>query len=142
MEDILKFIPHRPPFLFVDRIVDHRDGKITAEKTVRADEPYFQGHFPHRPIMPGVLICESVLQTGALLMSRQSGEGIGNRVPMVTRINNVKLRHAVRPGDVLTLEVELLEKVSNAWYMKGRAGVDGKTVLTLDFSGMLVEDGP
>ena len=138
MQDIKQYLPHRPPFLFVDRILEITDERIHAQKDVLAEEPYFAGHYPDFPIMPGVLICECILQTGAILIASQEKE-MGNRVPLATRINNVKLRKPVRPGVMLDLEVTLKDKVSNAWYMAGCAKVDGKIVASLDFSGMLVE---
>ncbi len=115
------------------------DTSIETQKDVKADEPYFAGHYPDRPIMPGVLICECVLQSGAIYIAKQSG-GVGNKIPVVTRINNVKIRNAVYPGDVLDISVTIKEKVSNAWYMEGKVKVGGKTALSLDFAGMLVEE--
>ncbi len=138
-DEVRQYIPHRPPFLFVDRILHMDDVSIETQKDVKADEPYFAGHYPDRPIMPGVLICECVLQSGAIFIAKQSGD-VGNKIPVVTRINNVKIRTAVYPGDVLDISVKIREKVSNAWYMEGNVKVGGKTALSLDFAGMLVEE--
>ncbi len=136
-QDFLQYIPHRPPFLFVDKVTEEFDDTIKAEKTVDPDEPFFQGHYPNRPIMPGVLIFESIFQTGAIMMGKRiDNEG---KIPVLTRVNNIKLKHAVNPGDTLQIEVKLKEPVSSAAYMTGKASVNGKTAVTLDFTAMLVD---
>lgn len=139
MQDFLNHIPHRPPFLFVDRVVEEAADCIRTQKEVKPDEPYFKGHYPGRPIMPGVLVCESVFQSGAILMSKRSGE-VAGKIPVLTRIGNVKFKHAVLPGDTLDIEVKLKEVVGPAFYLTGRARVGSKTVATVEFSVMLVED--
>ena len=137
-QDFLQYIPHRPPFLFVDKVIEEVDDIIKAEKTIDPDEPFFQGHYPNRPIMPGVLIFESIFQTGAIMMGKRiSNEG---KIPILTRVNNIKLKHAVNPGDTLQIEVKLKDLVSSAAYMTGKASVNGKTAVTLEFTAMLVED--
>jgi len=140
MRDILESIPHREPFLFVDRIVSETEDGIETEKEVKPDEPFFAGHYPGRPIMPGVLICESVFQSGAALMSRQQGAELQGRVPMVSRINNVKLKHPVLPGDLMKIEVKIKERVGPAFYMTGKVTVRDRVALTLEFTALLVED--
>jgi 3-hydroxyacyl-[acyl-carrier-protein] dehydratase len=142
MDEILHYLPHRPPFLFVDEIVEYDGDTLKARKTVRADEPWIAGHYPGRPIMPGVLICEAVFQAGALLVAKRMGrrDTADNRVPVLTRIGEVKFRQTVRPGDVLDLEVTLDQQAGPAWRIKGKASVGGKTVVTLEFTAMLVED--
>lgn len=139
MQEFLNYIPHREPFLLVDRLVGETEDCVRTEKQVRAEEPHFKGHYPGRPIMPGVLICESVLQSGAILMGKRAGNPEG-RVPVVTRMNNVKFKHAVVPGDLLEIEVRLKEEVGPASYLTGRVVVNSKTVLTMEFSAMLVEE--
>ncbi len=139
MDSIHDLIPHRPPFLFVDEILSIDENRIHATRLIRAEEDFFKGHFPGKPIMPGVLICEAIFQTGALLMSRRS-DAPKDYVPVITRINNVKLKRAVRPGDKLEMQAEVTEQTGAAWYMKGKASVAGQTILTLDFAAMLVED--
>ena len=137
-QDFLQYIPHRPPFLFVDKVTEEFDDTIKAEKTVDPSEPFFQGHYPDRPIMPGVLIFESIFQTGAIMMGKRiANEG---KIPVLTRVNNVKLKHAVNPGDTLQIEVTLKDLVSSVAYMPGKASVNGKTAVTLEFTAMLVED--
>jgi 3-hydroxyacyl-[acyl-carrier-protein] dehydratase len=141
MEDILNAIPHRPPFLFVDRIVELGGAKIKTEKEVKPDEPVFEGHYPGQPIMPGALICESIFQTGAILLSNIMG-GISEGIPVLTRINNAKFKSIVKPGSTLDIEAELVEKVSNAYFMKGKASVDGKTSVTVEFTVTLAKEVP
>jgi 3-hydroxyacyl-[acyl-carrier-protein] dehydratase len=139
MQDFLNYIPHRPPFLFVDRVIEESENLILTEKDVKPGEPYFQGHYPGMPIMPGVLILESVFQSGAILMSKNSAEWKG-KIPVLTRVNNVKFKNPVLPGTTLQIEVKLKEVLEPAFYLTGKASVDNKSVLTVDFSGMLVEE--
>ena len=137
-QDFLQYIPHRPPFLFVDKVIEEVDDTIKAEKTIDPDELFFQGHYPDRPIMPGVLIFESIFQTGAIMMGKRiSNEG---KIPVLTRVNNIKLKHAVNPGDTLQIEVKLKDLVSSAAYMTGKASVNGTIAVSLEFTAMLVED--
>ena len=138
MEQILKAIPHRPPFLFVDKVVELTETKIKATKEISPEEPFFKGHYPGNPIMPGVLICESIFQTGAILLSSIMGY-VGDGIPVLTRINNAKFKNMVKPGDLLDIEAELVEKVSNAFFLKGSASVAGKTVVTVEFAVSLAK---
>jgi 3-hydroxyacyl-[acyl-carrier-protein] dehydratase len=138
MQEFLQYIPHRPPFLFVDNVVSSTDECIKTQKKVQPDEPYFKGHYPGRPIMPGVLILESVFQTGAILMGKRL-QGAKERLPVVTRVNQVKFKHAVLPGDTMEIEVKLKEWIEPACFLSGRVRVDGKTAATVDFAVMLVE---
>ena len=138
MEQILKAIPHRPPFLFVDKVIELTDTKIRAIKEISPEEPFFKGHYPGNPIMPGVLICESIFQTGAILLSSIVG-GAGNDIPVLTRISNAKFKKMVKPGSVLEMEAELVEKVSNAFFLKGKASVAGSTVVTVEFACSLAK---
>lgn len=141
MQNFLDYIPHREPFLFVDRVVAVTDESIQTEKQVKADEPFFAGHFPGRPIMPGVLICEAVFQSGAILMGKLADtQAHKGRIPVITRITNVKLKHAVQPGDLMEMEVKLKEVVGPAHYLAGKVKVGGKTALTVEFSAMLVTE--
>ncbi len=139
MQEFLTYIPHRPPFLFVDEVIESADGSIKTRKTVKPEEPFFEGHFPGRPIMPGVLILESVFQAGAILMAKRQKQP-DNRIPVITRINNVKIKHAVLPGDVMDIEVTLKEMAEPACYLSGRVSVSAKRVLTVEFAAMLVEE--
>jgi len=138
MEDVLNAIPHRPPFLFVDKIVELTENKIKATREMRSDESFFQGHFPGNPIMPGVLICESIFQVAGILLSNILG-GVGGGTPVLTRISNAKFKNIVRPGDLLELQAEVVETVSNASFMKGSASVAGKTAVTVEFAVSVVK---
>jgi len=138
MEQILKAIPHRPPFLFVDKVTELTDTKIRAVKEISPEEPFFKGHYPGNPIMPGVLICESIFQTAAILLSSIVG-GAGDSIPVLTRISNAKFKKMVKPGSVLEMETELVERVSNAFFLKGKASVSGNTVVTVEFACSLAK---
>jgi 3-hydroxyacyl-[acyl-carrier-protein] dehydratase len=133
MEEILKAIPHRPPFLFVDTIVELTDTKIKTTRKARPEEEFFKGHYPGNPIMPGVLVCEAIFQSGAILLSRIMGN-VEDGVPVLARINNAKFKNMVKPGDTLEIEAEIAEKMSNVYFLKGKASVDGKTAVTVEFA--------
>jgi len=141
MKNFLDYMPQREPFLFVDRVVEVTNGCIKTEKQIQTDEPFFAGHFPGRPIMPGVLICEAVFQSSSILMSKRA-EALSNdgRIPLITRIENVKLKRVVLPGDLMEVEVKLKEILRQAAYMSGKVKVVGKTVLTVEFTAMLVTE--
>jgi len=140
MRDIRDSIPHRDPFLLVDRIVAEGEGCIETERRVKPDEPFFAGHYPGRPLMPGVLILESVLQSGAALLSREPGMEDPGRVPVVSRITNVKFKRPVRPGDLMNIRVDMKERVGPACYMRGKVTVEGDVAVTLEFAVLLSED--
>ncbi|SVC15989.1 uncharacterized protein METZ01_LOCUS268843 [marine metagenome] len=143
MENFLDYMPQREPFLFVDRVVSITENNIKTEKHVKADEPFFSGHFPGRPIMPGVLVCEAVFQSSSILMSKRAGTPSNDeRMPLITRISNVKLKRVVLPGDIMEVEVKLKEILGQAAYMSGKVKVEGKTALTVEFTAMLVAETP
>jgi len=123
---IMELLPHRYPFLLVDRIVELVPGeKVVGLKNVTVNEPFFQGHFPGAPIMPGVLIVEAMAQTGGLLAHSILGrEGPGSLI-LFTGIDKVRFRRQVVPGDQLVMEVRLLKHRSNVMKMSGSATVDG-----------------
>jgi 3-hydroxyacyl-[acyl-carrier-protein] dehydratase len=125
--EIAALLPHRYPFRLVDRVLEFEDGvRIVGLKNVSINEPYFQGHFPDLPVMPGVLICESLGQTAALLALRSS-EGVGaGRVLVFSGLDRVRFRRPVLPGDQLRLEVELAKRHRPLWKFKGVAVVDGQ----------------
>jgi beta-hydroxyacyl-ACP dehydratase FabZ len=138
--DIVRRLPHRYPFLLVDRVIAFSDGEsLVAVKNVTANEPFFEGHFPGRPIMPGVLICEALVQAGGLLAScSRDGLPAGKGV-VLAGLERVRFRRRVIPGDQLRLEVELVHKRRPLWKMKGRALVDGNVATEAEFLTMEVD---
>ena len=126
-------IPHRPPFLWVDEVLAVDDVRIQARKRITADLDVFRGHYPAFPVLPGVLQIEAAFQAGALLIARLAPPA-PDAVPVVTRLNNVQFRQLVRPGDVLDIEVELTERLGNAFFLKGKTLVGGKTTVRLEFA--------
>jgi len=131
-QEIMQCIPHRPPFLWLDEVTEISDSRIVATKHLPADLPIFQGHYPSFPVFPGVLQCEACFQAGAVLISKISDVS-DDKVPVVTRQNNTQFRKLIRPGDTITVEAELTERLSNAFYMKGKVTVDGKVTARLEF---------
>lgn len=125
LEAIRRVLPHRYPFLLIDRIVELRPGEgAVGIKNVSANEPFFEGHFPDRPVMPGVLIIEAMAQTAGVLMSDGDESG---RVPLFMGIDKARFRRQVVPGDQLRLEVELLRRRKNVCRVSGKAFV-GETL--------------
>ena len=127
-------IPHRPPFLLVDEIVSIEGHTIRTRRRADPADPVFQGHFPGNPILPGVLICESIFQSAAILIARVLDGAMENTVPVLTRIQGAKFKHPVRPGDVFEMEVHLKEKLGHACFMEGVAKVNGKTAVSIEFA--------
>jgi beta-hydroxyacyl-ACP dehydratase FabZ len=130
---IERVIPHRFPFLMIDRVVELGDDKVVALKNVSANEPYFVGHFPGHPIMPGVLQVEAMAQAGAVLALNQMAEPGQSPLVFFMGIDKVKFRKPVVPGDQLRLEVTPLRKGGAIWKMAGRALVDGQVVSEAEF---------
>jgi 3-hydroxyacyl-[acyl-carrier-protein] dehydratase len=135
MTTVTDLIPHRPPFLFVDEIVSESEAGLVARRTFRADEDFYRGHYPGAPITPGVLLCEAVFQTGALYLARQmAGAGKPEGVPLLAKINDVRFRTPVFPGDTITIEVKKKEMIAGFYLMSGSVRSGEKRVLTVDFS--------
>jgi beta-hydroxyacyl-ACP dehydratase FabZ len=130
---IRAILPHRYPFLLVDRVDSATADKIVARKLVSANEPFFEGHFPGNPIMPGVLIVEALAQAGALLVAPQIGFDPSRQVIYFMAIDKVRFRKPVVPGDVLLLEVTPLRRGTSVWKMRGEAKVDGSVVAEAEF---------
>jgi 3-hydroxyacyl-[acyl-carrier-protein] dehydratase len=139
-EFILARIPHRPPFLWLDRVLEITEETIRAEKLVPRDLELFQGHYPDYPLMPGVLLCEAVFQAGALLIGeRMRGEEQGSSagdgtVPVLTRILGAKFKREVHPGDLLEISAKLVERLGPAWLLKGSVRVGGKVAVQVEFA--------
>jgi 3-hydroxyacyl-[acyl-carrier-protein] dehydratase len=134
-EFITDRIPHRPPFLWLDRVLELTDSAIKAETTVSAELDIFKGHYPEYPIMPGVLLCEAVFQAGALLIAETlRGKQELKGVPVLTRILGAKFKREVRPGDVIEIAASLKEQVGSAWFLKGSVHVGGKTAVQVEFA--------
>jgi 3-hydroxyacyl-[acyl-carrier-protein] dehydratase len=137
-ETIKAAIPHREPFLLVDEVVEQTDARIVCRKRFTGDEFWFAGHYPEFPLTPGVLLCEAAMQAGAVLLSRLAKDSPGG-VPVATRMNNVKFRNMVRPGDTIEMKVELMERLADAYFLKAAVTVDGKTAVTFDFACKLAQ---
>lgn len=138
---IASLLPHRYPFLLVDRVVELAAGdRIVALKNVTVNEPFFVGHFPQRPLMPGVLICEALVQAGGILARAsvapldEALERPENRLAMLTGLDRARFRRQVSPGDQLRLEVAIQRRRGTFWKMEGKARVDGKIVAELEFT--------
>jgi 3-hydroxyacyl-[acyl-carrier-protein] dehydratase len=143
IEEILRRIPHRPPFLLIDRAEDFRPHRsIVGIKLVTINEPYFVGHFPGRPVMPGVLIIEALAQTGGVLMSKSLQVNVENKGIMFISVDNCRFRHPVRPGDVLRMPVEVLRARGDVFKFRGRGLVGDKVAAEAEFAAMLVEVDP
>ncbi len=132
-DDIQQLIPHRDPFLWLDEIVELTESRIHARKTLNPDLPVFTGHYPNFPVFPGVLQLEAAMQAGAVLIAKTSTMAPG-KVPVATRVNNVQFRRMVRPGETLDIEVELTERLSNAFFLTGKVSVGGQVSVRLEFA--------
>ncbi len=129
IREIRDFLPHRYPFLLVDRILDVEPGvKIRGLKNVTMNEPFFQGHFPGEPIMPGVLILEAMAQTGIIFAKITDPEDLADKLMVFAGMDGVRFRRQVVPGDQLIMELELIKRKKTLWKMGAKAMVDGETV--------------
>jgi beta-hydroxyacyl-ACP dehydratase FabZ len=142
---ILEAMPHRYPFLLVDRIteINHDEKRIVGYKNVTFNEQFFQGHFPGKPIMPGVLIIEAMAQTGGLLLMGKTDDGKGfdpaNKLVFFMGINNAKFRKPVVPGDQLVFEVKMLRQRMNTFQMEAKALVMGELVAEAELMAAIVD---
>ena len=129
IEEIIKLLPHRYPFMLVDRILEIMPGEsIVALKNVTINEPFFQGHFPSQPIMPGVLILEGMAQTGGLLAYITKPDMVGKKLIYFAGLDNVRFRQTVIPGDQIVFKLDVLKCKGKIWKMNARAFVEEKLV--------------
>jgi 3-hydroxyacyl-[acyl-carrier-protein] dehydratase len=140
IDQIKKLIPHRAPFLLIDR-VEHvvLDSEATGIKLVSVNEPYFVGHFPDFSVMPGVLIVESLAQTASVMVSANTPDLTDGKLVFFTTIEKAKFRQPVRPGDLVKLHVVKNANKGPLWKFAGKASVDGKVVAEADFGAMIVD---
>lgn len=140
VKEIFKYIPHRYPFLLVDRIIEiENEQKIVGIKNVSFNENFFQGHFPDRPVMPGVLICEAMAQVGAIFAHNSRGGMDGEKLFVLTGLDRVKFKRPVEPGDQLRIELTCLKRRGSFWKMKGVAMVDGRVAAQAEISAMEID---
>jgi 3-hydroxyacyl-[acyl-carrier-protein] dehydratase len=134
IQQIQKLIPHRYPFLLVDKVVslDYENRKIVAHKNVSVNEPFFQGHFPGKPIMPGVLIIEALAQAGGVLTQLAMGRDAQSKLFYMVKVDKARFSNQVVPGDVLELHVEIKRVIRNMAMYECTASVDGKQVASAD----------
>jgi 3-hydroxyacyl-[acyl-carrier-protein] dehydratase len=140
--EVARRIPHRYPFLLVDRAEDyHPHQSIVGIKCVTINEPYFQGHFPGNPVMPGVLLIEAIAQSGAVLMSKSLDADTTGKTIFFMSLDHCRFRHPVRPGDVLRMPVEVVRARADVFKFKGRALVGDKVAAEAEFAAMVVGNG-
>ena len=139
-EEILDILPHRFPFLLVDKVVSVQEGgdEIVALKNVSWGEPYFQGHFPKTPVMPGVLMVEAMAQTAGILAAKNEAFDVKKQLVVFMTIDKVKFRRQVVPGDQLIMKVEALRK-GKIWKLRGEATVDGEVACQAEFLAGIVD---
>jgi 3-hydroxyacyl-[acyl-carrier-protein] dehydratase len=130
-------IPHRPPMLLIDEIVQRTHDTIDCRKTFHAEEFFFQGHYPGHPLVPGIILCEAAMQAGAILLSTAMEGHSG--VPVATRLNSVKFKRMIRPGDTIEIHVDLLERMANAFFLKAKVTCEGTTAVRFEFACTLAE---
>ncbi len=140
IEEIKKILPHRYPFLLIDRVLEIEVGKsLKALKNVTINEPFFNGHFPQKCVMPGVLIIEAMAQAAGILAAKSAEEGGDNKIIYFMSIEKAYFRKPVVPGDTLHITINHLQSRSNVWKMSGEVAVEEQKVSEAVFSAMLVD---
>ena len=139
VEQIMKLIPHRYPMLLIDRVLEVDKEKAVTLKNVTINEDFFNGHFPGKPVMPGVLIVEAMAQSAAVFINYAVQDNFDEKVVFFMSIEEAKFRKPVVPGDSMHLHVSLVKNRGAVWKMKGEARVDGKKVAEAIFSAMVVD---
>ncbi len=137
MSKVTELLPHRPPFLFVDRVVSINDKEIMTEKYFQEDCEFYQGHYPGNPITPGVILCEAIFQSGAILLGQipqKNNVKDMEQLPVLTRIQNAKFKRSVFPGDTVQIRVSKKETMAGVAFLKGVLKVAGKTAVLAEFS--------
>lgn len=136
-EEIKAIIPHREPMLLVDEVLERSASHIVCRRTFRPDEFFVQGHYPGNPIVPGVILCEAALQSGAILLAEQLPR---DGVPVAARLNEVKFRKMVRPGDTIEMHVEVTDRSSPAFFMKARVTLQGAVAMRCEFACLMAQN--
>lgn len=139
IDEVIKLLPHRYPFLMIDKVIDHQDLSLRAIKNVTVNEPYFTGHFPDNPVMPGVLIIECLAQAGAILAYIKTQSSPRDYLFYLAAIDDAKFKQMVIPGDQLVLDVAIVGSKVNFWKIHGEATVDGKVVCSVDILSAMKE---
>ena len=143
LDQILELIPHRKPMLLIDEILEHGEDFMVCRKMFQLDEFFFQGHYPQDPIVPGVILCEAGMQTGAallsLLLSGDSSSEQLSGVPVATRLSDVKFKKVIRPGDTIQLKATLKERLANAFFLQVTIRAEGKIATSFEFACTIAE---
>ncbi|MCY4524607.1 MAG: 3-hydroxyacyl-ACP dehydratase FabZ [Halobacteriovoraceae bacterium] len=136
LEKIYAAIPQRPPFLFIEKIVEQKEKFIHTQKKITGSEDFFKGHFPDNPIMPGVLMMEAAFQSAGIIIKSIKEHGLG----VITKVDNTRFRHLVRPGDILDIKIDLTKHLKNLYFFDGKLSVSDKSVMTLSFVCAVLEN--
>lgn len=140
-QEIMELIPHRDPFLLVDEVLELDERRLVGSKQFQGDEWFFAGHYPGRPLAPGVLLCEAALQCGAILLAhRLQNQQAERRLPLVTRLDNVGFKRIIQPGEKILIEVELNERLGAAYFLKAKITVEGQVAARLEFACTFSEE--
>ncbi len=138
IKDIIATLPHRYPFLLIDRVLEMKEFEyVKAVKNVTINEPFFPGHFPGEPIMPGVLIIEAMAQAAAYLAIKSAKDIPGRKIPLFAGIDGAKFKRPVTPGDTLTLELKVTKTRQRIWWLEGTATVNGELACKAEITAVL-----